>query len=68
MKWRQYNYEEIYEYQFDLMDAMAAYVRSSVALDAAKEINTEFEEVTAINILFIVSWDFHVLGGRGVVN
>ena len=43
-------YEEIYEYQFDLMDAMAAYVRSSVALDAAKEINTEFEEVTKLNV------------------
>ena len=43
-------YEEIYEYQFELMDAMAAYVRSSVALDAAKDINTEFEEVTNLNI------------------
>ena len=43
-------YEEIYEYQFDLIDAMAAYVRSSVALDAAKEINTEFEEVTKLNV------------------
>ena len=43
-------YEEIYEYQFDLKDAMAAYVRSSVALDAAKEINTEFEEVTKLNV------------------
>ena len=43
-------YEEIYEYQFDLMDAMAAYVRSSVALDAAKEINNEFQEVTKLNV------------------
>ena len=43
-------YEEIYEYQFDLIDAMAAYVRSSVALDAAKEINNEFEEVTKLNV------------------
>ena len=43
-------YEEIYEYQFDLMGAMAAYVRSSVALDAAKDINTEFEEVTKLNV------------------
>ena len=43
-------YEEIYEYQFDLMDSIAAYIRASVGLDAAKEISTEFEEVTKLNI------------------
>ena len=43
-------YEEIYDYQFDLINAMAAYVRSSVALDAAKEINSEFNEVSKLNI------------------
>ena len=43
-------YEEIYDFQFDLINAMAAYVRSSVALDAAKEINSEFTEVTKLNV------------------
>ncbi len=43
-------YEEIYDYQFELMDSMAAYIRASVALDAAKEISSEFEEVTELNI------------------
>ena len=43
-------YEEIYDYQFDMVDAMAAYVRSSVTLDAAKEISSEFTEVTKLNI------------------
>ncbi len=43
-------YEEIYDYQFDLMDSMASYVRASVALDAAAEINTEFTEITNLNI------------------
>ncbi len=43
-------YEEIYDYQFELMDSMAAYIRASVSLDAAKEISNEFKEVTKLNI------------------
>ncbi len=67
-------YDEIYDYQFDLMDAMAAYVRSSVALDAAKEISTEFTEIVdvfdndaSLSTLAImggltyVSYQFHIL-------
>ena len=35
-------FKEIYDYQFELIDAMAAYVRSSIIVDAAKMINAEF--------------------------
>ena len=43
-------YEEIYDYQFDLIDTLAAYVRSSVSLDAAKELSSEFTEVTKLDV------------------
>ena len=43
-------YEEIYDYQFDLIDTMAAYVRSSVSLDAAEEISSEFTEFTKVDL------------------
>ena len=43
-------YEELYDYQFDLVDAMAAYVRASVSLDAAKEIKADFTEVTTLDV------------------
>ena len=43
-------YEEIYDFQFDLIDAMASYVRSSVALDAASGINTDFTDVSRLNV------------------
>ena len=43
-------YEELYDYQFDLVDAMAAYVRASVSLDAANEIKADFNEVTTLDV------------------
>ena len=43
-------YEELYVYQFDLVDVMAAYVRASVSLDAAKEIKADFNEVTTLDV------------------
>ena len=42
-------YEEIYDFQFQLMDAMASQMRAENALDAAKAINTEFTEVSDLN-------------------
>ena len=41
-------YESIHAFQFDLVNAMFAYVRSSVSLDAAKEIKTEFAVATKL--------------------
>ena len=38
-------YEEIYDFQFDLMDAMAANMWARNALDAAKGINDDFTQI-----------------------
>ena len=43
-------YTEIFNFQFTLIDSMASYVRTSVSLDAAKEINNEFTEVTKLDV------------------
>ena len=42
-------YLSIYDFQFELMNALAAYMRSRVTLDAAKEINNEFTSLTEVN-------------------
>ena len=39
-------YENIYDYQFDMMDALAEYTRAKVTIDAAKEISTELTTIT----------------------
>ena len=42
-------YLNMYDYQFDLMDSLATYMRSRVTLDAAKEINEEFNYLSSMN-------------------
>ncbi len=42
-------YGSIYDFQFELISTMIEYVRSSVALDAAKEITTDTSEVSKVN-------------------
>ena len=39
-------YENIYDFQFDLMDAVAEYMRAKVTEDAAEEINTELTTIS----------------------
>ncbi len=39
-------YENIYDYQFDMMDALAEYTRAKVTIDAAKEITAELTTIT----------------------
>ena len=43
-------YENTYDFQFDLMDALADYMRARVTMDAAKEINTEFTSIAHQNL------------------
>ena len=38
-------YSEIYDYQFELMDAMAAYIRGMTGYTAAKEISKDFDRI-----------------------
>ena len=42
-------YGEIYDFQFELITAMASYTRSLVALDASNEIKNEFVRVAGLN-------------------
>ena len=42
-------FEEIYDFQFDLMTAMASYVRSNVAVEASKNIDDTFVRVAGLN-------------------
>ena len=42
-------YEEIYDFQFDLMDAMAAYVRASTAVTSAGDMNENYEMIAQSN-------------------
>lgn len=42
-------YSSIYDFQFELIDALIHYVKSSVAIDAAKEVKTEFSEISKVN-------------------
>ncbi len=42
-------YGEIFDFQFELMTAMASYMRSLVALDASNEIKNEFVRVAGLN-------------------
>ncbi len=42
-------YGEIYDFQFELMTAMASYTASLVALDASHEISDEFVRVAGLN-------------------
>ena len=37
-------YEEIHDFQFDLIDAMASQMKAENSIDAAKAINTELNE------------------------
>ena len=39
-------YEEIYDFQFELIEAMASYMRSATAMDAASSIATDYEELS----------------------
>ena len=39
-------YENIYDFQFDLMDALTEYMRAKVTMDAAEEITTELTTIT----------------------
>ena len=42
-------YVSIYDFQFELMDSLAAYMRSRVNLDAAQEINDDFTALTEVD-------------------
>ncbi|XP_028390790.1 uncharacterized protein LOC114515691 [Dendronephthya gigantea] len=42
-------YCEIYDFQFDLMDALAAYVRSATAVNAASDMNENYAQVAQSN-------------------
>ena len=42
-------YEEIHDFQFDLMDAMAAYVRASTAVNSAGDMNGNYEMIAQSN-------------------
>ena len=39
-------YENMYDFQFDLMDALAEYMRAEVAVDAAEEITTDLTNIS----------------------
>ena len=39
-------YQNLYDFQFDLMDALAEYMRARVTMDAAEEISTELTTIT----------------------
>ena len=42
-------YSEIYDYQFELMDAMAAYIRAMTGYTSAKEISKDFDRIMNVD-------------------